>query len=89
MAQVTRQNKFICAQTWAARWDCSISSIRRAAKRFRVRRVYVGDGRNGLVRFALQDIMRVEKENGLEPSDPSFASESSREMSREATSGCN
>lgn len=55
----------ISARTWAVRWDCSISSIRRAAKRFKIRTVYVGDGRNGLVRYSLSDILRVEREHGF------------------------
>ena len=57
--------KYISARTWARRWDCSLSSVRRAAERHRVRRVYVGSGRNGLVRYAVEDIERLEDQSEL------------------------
>ena len=57
--------RFVSARTWAERWDCSLASVRRAAKRFVVRRVYVGKGRNGLVRYDLSDIEKIEEECGL------------------------
>lgn len=60
-------SKYISARTWAKRWDCSVSSIRRAAGRLPVRRVYVGSGRNGLVRYSLDDIEKVEREHGFAP----------------------
>lgn len=63
MRQVEPSRAFISAKTWAERWDCSISSVRRAARRFAIRRVYVGRGRNGLVRYALEDILRIEAEH--------------------------
>ena len=69
MANERHGDKFISARTWAGRWDCSLSSIRRAAKRFNIRTVYVGSGRNGLVRYLLSDIVKVERENGFEPAD--------------------
>jgi len=60
-------DKYISARTWAARWDCSPSTVRRAAERFGVSRVYVGEGANGLVRYALEDIERIEGSNSHRP----------------------
>ncbi len=62
MPQEQPFDKFISARTWAARWDCSLSTVRRAAKRFGVRRVFAG-GANGLVRYHLADIERIEQAN--------------------------
>jgi hypothetical protein len=59
------EGKFLAAKTWARRWDCSIASVRRAARRFGVKRVYVGQGPNGLVRYDLRDIERIEAEQGI------------------------
>lgn len=56
-----RDAEFISARTWAQRWDCSISTVRRAARRFGVRRVFVGYGTNGLVRYRLEDVERIEE----------------------------
>lgn len=69
MAHAKPMDKFISARTWAARWDCSLSTVRRVAQRCGVRRVYVGTGPNGLVRYSLADIAQIER-------DGSFQSES-------------
>jgi len=57
------ESKWLSAKTWARRWDCSVASVRRAARRFNIRRAYVGAGRNGLVRYALEDIVRLEQQD--------------------------
>ncbi len=64
------ETKYLSAKNWARRWDCSLSSIRRAARRFNVRRIHIGGDR--LVRYALEDIERIEAEYGVGPahSDP-------------------
>lgn len=58
---------FISGKTWAAKWDCSLSTIRRAAARFGVRRVYAGSGQNGLVRYRLDDIEEIERAREVNP----------------------
>ena len=76
MVHETHADKFISARSWARRWDCSLSSVRRAAERFPIRRVYVGEGRNGLVRYSLDDIVELEKQNEFRPVEPSAGSAS-------------
>lgn len=66
MSKDSQKGSYVSARTWARRWDCSVSTVRRAARRFAVRRIYVGPGRNGLLRFDLSDIERVERDNGME-----------------------
>lgn len=62
MLQEMSSAALISARTWAARWDCSLSSIRRAAQRLPVRRVHIGAPSKALVRFVLADIEQIERQ---------------------------
>lgn len=66
MADENYTNQYLSTRSWARRWDCSSATIRRIVNRYGVERVWVGDG---LVRYRLSDIRRIEAERGV--GDPS------------------
>jgi hypothetical protein len=71
-------DKYISAANWAARWDCSTSSVRRVARRLSVRRIYVGTGHNGMVRYSLEDVMKIEAEGVVGPNEDRLGARQSR-----------
>jgi len=44
----------------ASRWRCSRSSIDRIARRARLTRVFLGEGKNGIVRYLAKEVMDYE-----------------------------
>jgi hypothetical protein len=64
--RTSSQGRNACASAYlspkelAQRWRCSRSSVDRIARRHQLRRILLGEGRNGMVRYALEDVERLE-----------------------------
>lgn len=58
----TKQPIYITAKELSDRWQCARSSVDRVARRAGVKRLYLGEGRNGMVRFLRKDIENYERE---------------------------
>jgi hypothetical protein len=52
---------YITPSNLAARWQCSRSSVDRIAKRAGLRRLLLGSGKNGLVRYLIKEVVALEK----------------------------
>lgn len=52
--------QFISPRQLAQRWDCSRSTAQRIAKRAGLTRVPLGEGRNGMVRYPLAEVVAYE-----------------------------
>lgn len=57
--------EFVSPSALAKRWACSRSSVDRIARRAGFTRVLLGAGRNGLVRFRLDEVLRFEQERSI------------------------
>jgi hypothetical protein len=53
---------FFSAKDLAARWRCARSSVARIAKRAGIKRLYLGAGRNGMVRYLREEVETYENE---------------------------
>jgi hypothetical protein len=51
---------YISPKELALRWDCSVSTAHRIAKRAALTRVLLGEGKNGLIRFPLSEVEAYE-----------------------------
>ncbi|MFN3166125.1 MAG: hypothetical protein ACE37H_03570 [Phycisphaeraceae bacterium] len=51
---------YISPKNLAKRWTCSRSSVDRIAFRNKIRRVMLGEGHNGIVRYLMEDVLRFE-----------------------------
>lgn len=56
----TDSTRFISPRELALRWCVARSSVARIAKRARLTTYYLGEGRNGSVRFRLDEVERFE-----------------------------
>ena len=56
-----RQKRYLSARELAIRWSCSRTSAQRIADGHGLRRFYLGEGRNGMVRYALDEIVQYEE----------------------------
>lgn len=54
------KNEFLSPRQLAMRWDCSRTTAQRIADRVGIPKYYLGEGKNGLVRYAMQDIESYE-----------------------------
>jgi predicted DNA-binding transcriptional regulator AlpA len=52
---------FISAKELADRWQCARSSVDRIARREKFRRICLGDGKNGMVRFLRKEVEAYEQ----------------------------
>jgi len=52
---------FMTARQLMRRWNCSRSSVARIAARAGIRRCFLGEGRNGMVRYHRGDVERFER----------------------------
>ena len=60
MDSQTEEQVYISARQLAIRWDCSRNTAHRTAKRAGITKVFLGEGRNGIVRYSLEEIVRYE-----------------------------
>lgn len=51
---------FISPNELAQRWDCSRSTVDRVAQRRGFKKVYLGEGRNGIVRYIRKEVEAYE-----------------------------
>lgn len=56
-----QQPLLISAKELADRWQCARSSVDRVARREGFRRICLGDGKNGMVRFLRKEVEAYEK----------------------------
>jgi len=59
-APLSTHSTFIAPQELATRWRCSRSTVDRIAHRAGFRRVCLGEGRNGIVRYLLSEVEAFE-----------------------------
>ena len=55
------ETPFISPRELAERWQCSRSSVDRIARRARLKRVCLGKGENGMVRYLRKEVIAYEK----------------------------
>ncbi len=58
---------YLSPRELAARWRCSRSSVDRIARRIGLSRVYLGDGRNGIVRYLRKEVEAYEETRRIKP----------------------
>lgn len=57
---------FISPKELANRWRCARSSADRITRQAGLTRFYLGDGRNGMVRFILKEVEEYEQQRRVE-----------------------
>ena len=57
----SQSSKFLSPREIAARWRCSRSSVGRIAQRAGLRRVFLGGGVKGMVRYLREEVEQYEK----------------------------
>ena len=55
------ETPYISPKELAERWQCSRSSVDRIARRARLKRVCLGKGVNGIVRYLRKEVIAYEK----------------------------
>lgn len=55
------ESPYISPKELAQRWKCGRSSVDRLAVRAGFTRLYLGDGKNSMVRYLLEEVMRYEQ----------------------------
>ncbi len=55
------ETPYISPRELAERWQCSRSSVDRIARRARLKRVCLGKGENGMVRYLRKEVVAYEK----------------------------
>jgi len=63
----TPDRTFVSAKELARRWNCSVTSARRIARRADIPCCCLGEGRNGMIRYRLADIERYEASRMSDP----------------------
>jgi len=61
----TRVTAYLSPNDLAARWSCSRTTVQRIADRNRFTRYILGEGRNGIIRYARDEILAYETERGV------------------------
>jgi len=57
-----QEPKFITPEELAVRWHCARSSVDRIVRRARMSRICLGEGRNGIVRLLMTEVLAYETE---------------------------
>lgn len=52
---------YISGKELAERWQCARTSVDRIARRIGLKRLYLGHGKNGIVRFLRKEVEAYEK----------------------------
>lgn len=55
------ESPYLSPKELAARWRCARSSVDRITRRAGIRRVYLGSGRTGIVRYLREEVERYEQ----------------------------
>jgi hypothetical protein len=58
---------YVSPRELAARWRCSRSSVDRIARRAEISRVYLGEGKNGIVRYVRKEVEAYEESRRVKP----------------------
>ena len=61
------QTPYLSPRELAARWRCSRSSVDRIARRIGLSRVFLGDGKNGIVRYLRKEVEAYEETRRIKP----------------------
>lgn len=59
---------YVSPNELAERWSCSRSSVDRIARRAELSRLYLGDGKNGIVRYIRKEVEAYEEKRRIKPS---------------------
>ncbi len=59
--QASDSTLYVAPRRLAERWDCSRTTAQRIADRAGITKVYLGEGRNGTVRYRLDEIQAYEE----------------------------
>lgn len=59
---LTEPSPYFTPKQLAARWGCSRSSVDRIATRTGLSRLYLGTGRNGMVRYIREEVEAMERQ---------------------------
>lgn len=62
MKQDNKSSPYISPKELADRWQCARSSVDRIVIRAGIKRLYLGEGKNGLVRFLRKEVEAYEQE---------------------------
>lgn len=57
---VSETSPYISPSELTERWHCSRSSVDRIARRARLKRMYLGEGKNGIVRYIRKEVEAYE-----------------------------
>lgn len=57
---VVMESPYVAPKELMQRWRCSRSSVDRIARRAGLRRVCLGDGKNGIIRYIRQEVEAYE-----------------------------
>ena len=60
------EERLISPKELALRWDCSRTSAQRIAGRAGIPKIMLGEGRNGMVRYSLTEVMNYEQSRKIE-----------------------
>lgn len=58
--ETAAEPEFVSPRELASRWRCSRSSVDRIAQRVPLRRFYLGEGKNGMVRYLRKEVLAYE-----------------------------
>ena len=61
------ESPYLSPRELAERWRCSRSSVDRIARRAGLKRLCLGEGRNGIVRFLRKEVEAFEESRSVEP----------------------
>ena len=64
--------RFLSPRELAERWGCSATTAQRTAKRAGIGRYYLGEGRNGMVRYLLSEVEAYEAARRVGPGPSSW-----------------
>jgi hypothetical protein len=60
---------YITPRELSVRWICSRSSVDRIARRARLTRLLLGEGRNGMVRYIREEVERYDESRHIKPAN--------------------
>ena len=67
MKNPTLDLEYMSPRELAERWRCHVSTAMRIARRETFTHVYLGQGRNGLVRYPRKEVIAYEEERRIKP----------------------
>jgi hypothetical protein len=61
VSETPAESPYLSPRELAERWRCARSSVDRIARRNGLKRLYLGEGRNGAVRFLRKEVETLEQ----------------------------